>query len=174
MRFHNCAWVCQADGTGSVDGGRPKGLPYPIPEKFLRTVGAAPCGRPRAGLGPAPTRGRNSFCIRRRGVYQPPESLLPAREKVPSVCEADEGGLRNGSSYSAGRPVSGPYEKEGTVSKFAVGAAISRPKALSLPGRRCRAYARRMRVGSGMAVALRWAGQCPAPTKKKEPLPDSP
>ena len=27
-----------------------------------------------------------------RGGYQPPESLLPSREKVPSVCEADEGG----------------------------------------------------------------------------------
>ena len=26
-----------------------------------------------------------------RGGYQPPESLLPSREKVPSVCEADEG-----------------------------------------------------------------------------------
>ena len=118
-RLHSCAWVCRADGTGSVDGGRPKGLPYPNPEKFLRTVGAAPCGRPRAGLGPAPT-------------------------------------------------------KEGTSSIFAVGAAISRPQAFSLPGRRCRAYARRMRVGSGMAVALRRAGQCPAPTKKKGPLPDSP
>ena len=85
-------------------------------------VGAAPCGRTQAGLGPAPTRERNSFCIRRRGVYQPPESLLPSREKVPSVCEADEGGLRNGSSPSVGRPVSGPYEKEGTASRFAVGA----------------------------------------------------
>ena len=105
-RLHSCAWVCRADGTGSVDGGRPKGLPYPNPEKVLRTVGAAPCGRPRAGLGPAPT--------------------------------------------------------------------ISRPKAFSLPGGRCRAYARRMRLGSGMAVALRRAGQCPAPTKKKGPLPDSP
>ena len=112
-RLHSCAWVCRADGTGSVDGGRPKGLPYPNPEKFLRTVRAAPCGRPRAGLGPAPTRGRNSFCIRRRGGYQPPASLLPPREKVPSVCEADEGGLRNGRSSSAGRPVSGPYEKKG-------------------------------------------------------------
>ena len=61
--------------------------------------------------------------FRCRGGYQPPESLLPSREKVPSVCEADEGGLRNGSSPSAGRPVSGPYEKEGTASRFAVGAA---------------------------------------------------
>ena len=45
------------------------------------------------------------------------------------------------------------------------GAAISRLKAFSLLGRRCRAYARRMRVGAGMAKALQRAGQCPAPTK---------
>ena len=50
---------------------------------------------------------------RRRGGCQPPASLRPSREKVPSVCEADEGGLRNGRSSSAGRPVSGPYEKKG-------------------------------------------------------------
>ena len=30
--------------------------------------------------------------FRCRGGYQPPVSLLPSREKVPSVCEADEGG----------------------------------------------------------------------------------
>ena len=30
--------------------------------------------------------------FRCRGGYQPPESLLPSREKVPNVCEADEGG----------------------------------------------------------------------------------
>ena len=50
----------------------------------------------------------------------------------------------------------------------AVGAAISRPKAFSLLGRRCRAYARRMRVGAGMAKALQRAGQCPAPTKGRD------
>ena len=49
--------------------------------------------------------------------------------------------------------------------RWTVGAAISRPKAFSLLGRRCRAYARRMRVGAGMAKALQRAGQCPAPTK---------
>ena len=45
------------------------------------------------------------------------------------------------------------------------GAASSRLKAFSLLGRRCRAYARRMRVGAGMAKALQRAGQCPAPAK---------
>ena len=95
MRFHNCAWVCQADGTGSVDGGRPKGLPYPIPEKFLRTVGAA-ISRPQA---------------------------FPRGGRWLAEGQADEGGLRNGRGPSAGRPVSGPYEKEGTTSRFAVGAA---------------------------------------------------
>ena len=49
--------------------------------------------------------------------------------------------------------------------RWTVGAAISHPKAFSLLGRRCRAYARRMRVGAGMAKALQRAGQCPAPTK---------
>ena len=52
--------------------------------------------------------------------------------------------------------------------RWTVGAAISHPKAFSLLGRRCRAYARRMRVGAGMAKALQRAGQCPAPTKGQE------
>ena len=107
---------------GPLTAGGPRASPTQARKSFLRTVGAAPCGRTRAGLGPAPTRERNSFCIRRRGGYQPPARLHPSREKVPSVCEADEGGLRNGSSPSAGRPVSGPYEKEGTASRFAAGA----------------------------------------------------
>ena len=55
-----------------------------------------------------------------------------------------------------------------------VGAAISRPQAFPLAGGRCRAYARRMRVGFGMAEPSRRAGQCPAPTKKKGPLPNPP
>ena len=86
---------------------------------------------------------------RRRGGYQPPECLLPSREKVPSACEADEGGLLRcctspaggprasptqfrktflkpvgeglappalgGFRPSAGRPVSGPYERTGRL-----------------------------------------------------------
>ena len=117
----------------------------------------------RAGLGSL-----SPIC---RGGYQPPESLLPGREKVPSVCEADEGGFRNSKIPPAGRPVSGPYERTGCFrirrrggcphpparfwgrSPLFVGAAISRPKAFSLPGIRCRAHARRMRVGAGMAEA---------------------
>ena len=47
------------------------------------------------------------------GGYQPPGNLLPSREKVPSVCEADEGGFRNSKIPPAGRPVSGPYERTG-------------------------------------------------------------
>ena len=39
VRFHNCAWIYRANAPG---------VEY--------AVGAAPCGRPRAGLGPAPTR----------------------------------------------------------------------------------------------------------------------
>ena len=41
-----------------------------------------------------------------RGGDQPPESLLLSREKVPRVCEADEGG---------GRPVSGPCGRVGDL-----------------------------------------------------------
>ena len=43
----------------------------------------------------------------------------------------------------------------------AVGAAISRPKAFSPLGRRCRAHARRMRVGSYDAVRPWWEAQGP-------------
>ena len=50
-----------------------------------------------------------------RGGDQPPERLLPPREKVPRVCEADEGGGRNGKIPSAGRSVSGPYGRVGDL-----------------------------------------------------------
>ena len=49
----------------------------------LFAVGAAHLGRPI--LGPL-----SPIC---RGGYQPPGNLLPSREKVPSVCEADEGAI---------------------------------------------------------------------------------
>ena len=61
-----------------IYGGRPKGLPYPIPEGFLenRRGGACPSRRSkirRAGLGPAPTKGRGGFCVcRKGGVLDPP------------------------------------------------------------------------------------------------------
>jgi len=58
-------------------------------------------------------RGLGSLSPICRGGYQPPESLLPGREKVPSVCEADEGRFRNSKIPPAGRPVSGPYERTG-------------------------------------------------------------
>ena len=35
LRFTDCAWVCRANAPGAYSGGRPKGLPYPIPEGFL-------------------------------------------------------------------------------------------------------------------------------------------
>jgi len=54
-------------------------------------------------------------------------------------------GLLDAPCTSAGRPVSGPYEKKGRLWCLPAGAAISRLKAFSLLGRRCRAYARRMR-----------------------------
>ena len=79
---------------------------------------------PRAGLGPAPTiKMQPPPPVRRRGGYQPPASLPPLRGKVPSTCEADDGGLRYGRDPTAGRPVSGPYAKNAPASLFAVGAA---------------------------------------------------
>ena len=91
------------------------------------------------------------------------------RLALPSKCSRSVFRRRGG---PRGRPEHGsasvqPPQKEGTVSSFAVGAAISRPQAFALLGRRCRAYARRMRVGSGMAEVLQRAGQCPAPTKRR-------
>ena len=104
-------------------------LPFPNqrPEAVFRRRGAqcAPAGR--SGTGPyaetdafpdtpqgqvsSPARRRQrSSC---RGGYQPPESRLPSRDKVPSACEADEGEFRNSKIPSAGRPVSGPYERTG-------------------------------------------------------------
>ena len=70
----------------------------------------------------------DGFCVRRRSGYQPPESLLPSREKVPSACEADEGGFRNGKIPPADRPVSGPCEKEGKASVTAVGVGGKIPR----------------------------------------------
>ena len=48
LRFQNCAWLCRANAPGANPGGRPKGLPYPIPEEFLenRRGGACPSRGP--------------------------------------------------------------------------------------------------------------------------------
>ena len=62
-----------------------------------------------------------------RSGYQPPKSLLPSREKVPSICEADESRGRNGKSPSAGRPVSGPYERAGDLCIRRRGGTLGRP-----------------------------------------------
>ena len=61
------------------------------------------------------------------------------------------------SSAPTERPESFPYFE---------GATFGRPQAFPLQGGRCRAHARRMRVGFGMAEPSRRAGQCPAPTKE--------
>ena len=116
-------------------GGSPKGLPYPDTEGFL--------------------------AIRRGGA----EGELPRRGKRshPGVCPSRR--ISEISPYLAGRSGTGPYDKGRMASGYTVGAAISRPKAFPLPGGRCRAHTRRMRVGSGMAGTPQRAGQCPAPTK---------
>ena len=79
--------------------------------------------RTRAAEVVGPYRMAGEFPVFRRGDLWLPASLPPARGKVPSACEADEGGLRNGRTLSTGWPVSGPYEKEGPASKSPVGAA---------------------------------------------------
>ena len=35
MRFHTCAWLCRANDTLLINGGSPKGLPYPYQGDFL-------------------------------------------------------------------------------------------------------------------------------------------
>ena len=131
LRFHNCAWLCRANAPGPFSavgatlrspGTRVGQCPAPTKRRnrfqFCRRGG---CPHPPTLKGFSPFVGRGLLDAplqiaaekRRRGGYQPPASLRPSREKVPSVCEADEGGLRNGRSSSAGRPVSGPYEKKG-------------------------------------------------------------
>ena len=98
-------------------GGSPKGLPYPDTEGFL--------------------------AIRRGGA----EGELPRRGKRshPGVCPSRR--ISEISPCLAGRPGPGPYDKGRMASGYTVGAAISRPKAFPLPGGRCRAHTRRMRVG---------------------------
>ena len=70
VRFHCCAWVCRANGTRSVDGGSPKGLPYPKQGPPLENCrgGACPSRRiseifrhRRAGQCPAPTKNPGCF-----------------------------------------------------------------------------------------------------------------
>ena len=117
--------------------GGPRASPTQFRKVFLRTAGEGlKVNRPKAERshpGVCPSRGPvwdrplrekcSRLPVRRRGGYQPPASLPPLRGKVPSTCEADEGGLRYGRDPSAGRPVSGPYAKNAPASLFAVGAA---------------------------------------------------
>ena len=43
LRFQNCAWLYRANAPGANPGGRPKGLPYPIPEEFLESCRGGAC-----------------------------------------------------------------------------------------------------------------------------------
>jgi len=60
--------------------------------------------------------------FRCRGGYQPPESLLPSREKVPSVCEADEGGAGMAKAPQRAGQCPAPTKGQETYA-YAVGAA---------------------------------------------------
>ena len=80
VRFHSCAWLCRANGTRSVDGGSPKGLPYSKMEGFLET---------RRGGDDSPYQWE--MARRARGDRE-----LPLPPYIGNL------------SSSAGRPVSGP------------------------------------------------------------------
>ena len=61
VRFHLRAWLRRANTPGPLTAGAPRGSPYPIPTDFLKPVGTAPCGRPKAFPlpgGRCPRRGR--------------------------------------------------------------------------------------------------------------------
>ena len=64
---------------------------------------------------------------RRRGGYQPPESLLPSRKKVPSACEADEGRLLRCCTSPAGGPRASPTHS--FLNFVGEGLKANRPKA---------------------------------------------
>ena len=95
LRFHSCAWVSSANAPGAYPGGRPLGLPYPIPEDILenRRGGRLPLSRgdvehsETEGIGNCPSRrSLKGPVVRRRGGTpgRPPLStaqLEPRRSK---------------------------------------------------------------------------------------------
>ena len=91
------AWVCRANAPGAYSDGRPKGLPYPIPEGFLENrrggaEGESAEGRekppwgvplPQAGLGPAPTKeGTTSLQAAGAGVLTRPPGFRQGPHKA--------------------------------------------------------------------------------------------
>ena len=139
MRFHFRAWRCRAGDSWSVIGGRPKGLPYPNPEGILipsrgGAEGESAEGRekppwgvplPRAGLGPAPTKGEVRFYIRRRGGCPHP----PALEVAPFVGRGLPGCAAFPSSIWRAGQCPAPTKGRG-ASAYTVGAAhLGRPPA---------------------------------------------
>ena len=133
----------------TLPGGRPKGLPYPIPEEFLesRRGGRLPLSRgdversETKGIGICPSCG--------------PASVRPLRNGMTASSPAVGAAHRAARKPSPYKGADSPYQGE-----------MSR----SDRGDRDRCPRRgRMRVGSGMAEAFHRAGQCPAPTKYKTP-----
>ena len=85
-RFHCCAWVCRANGTRSVDGGSPKGLPYPNLNHFLvMRRGGAEGELPRRGKRshPGVCPSRRILFTRRAGVGPAPTANLEAALRIP-------------------------------------------------------------------------------------------
>ena len=160
-------------------------------------VGAAPCGRPQAF--PLPGGRWHGEAVTDEGDRQilpfpislPPgegapvrtlgrmRGTVPVMRAVCSTVGATHWAARF--PWIGGRPKGLPYPTPKPFIKGRYRAQRNRgdgdlPLPQSLPPFRGKvpSEARRMRVGSGMAELPRRAGQCPAPTKKKETLPDSP
>ena len=138
--------VCGADGRNEEESEQrspPKGPATPDnPSVSLRGTGDADCHVGPAGLLAMTmvfchSEERSDVGIR---PFYDGRGLGPPRSSAPTE-----------------RPESFPYFE---------GATFGRPQAFPLQGGRCRAHARRMRVGFGMAEPSRRAGQCPAPTKE--------
>ena len=86
---------------------------------------------------------------RRRGGYQPPESLLPSRKKVPSACEADEGGLLRCCTSLVGGPRASPTHS--FLNFVGEGLKANRPKAERSHPEVCPSHPRRFSSLSGPA-----------------------
>ena len=123
-------------------GGSPSGWAMSFRRAKFEWLSAIPAGPP--GPGSAKTAA---------GAVPLPRLALPSKRSRCWIRR--RGGCPHPPAVLGNRPLS------------SVGAAISRPQAFPLAGGRCRAYARRMRVGFGMAEVLYQAGQCPRRTVSK-------
>ena len=159
MRLHFRAWVCRANAPGAYSGGSPT----QIRKSFLKTVGEGlKVNRPKA------ERSHPGVCPSRGPVWD-----RPLRKERTAI-------NRPKAFTLGGRCRANARRMRGQVATHFVGAdPCGRPwRSLHPVGREkvnCPARARETGLNhdSARRVHLR-AGQCPAPTKKKGPFPNSP